>query len=419
MSRPTFVIPSYWGRSWSEPWNPDDDLYDHPTPIDEEGTLARALESFSVLEDQDFNLVVLGVAAYPEIRERVRAKIEDILLAFRGRMRVALFTESEAAALRAAMRDDDTVVDGDPAGVGLDDLVSLSGYSNVRNACLIAAALAGSDIAIFFDDDEIMRDPVYLAKALEFIGTEHEGHKILGVAGYYLRPEADTWRVPHPEDAHAAVWDGAGAMNRAFERVIGTQPRLKRTPFTFGGNMVVHRRLWEKVCFDPNVTRGEDIDFLVNAKMFGHHFFLDNQLFIKHLPPPSRTPGWRGFRENVVRFVYSREKLLAQKPVEGLRWVEIDELDPYPGEFMKDDLQEKIFKMVTLMAIDYLESGYNEGVRESLETLAVAAFRAKPEHDPFDWYLAYRERWQRLMGWLDAHPEAGDSLSAELDAGLA
>lgn len=54
--------------------------------------------------------------------------------------------------------------------------------------------------------------------------------------------------------------------------VIGTEPRLKATPFVFGGNMVIHRNLFTVVPFDQNVRRGEDIDFLINARMLGFHF---------------------------------------------------------------------------------------------------------------------------------------------------
>jgi len=46
-------------------------------------------------------------------------------------------------------------------------------------------------------------------------------------------------------------------MNEAFDKIIGTEPRLKETPFVFGGNMVIHRDLFSVIPFDPNVPRGE------------------------------------------------------------------------------------------------------------------------------------------------------------------
>jgi hypothetical protein len=46
--RLTVIIPSYWGRASNQPVNPEDAVYDHPTPLDHEGTLARALESIKL-----------------------------------------------------------------------------------------------------------------------------------------------------------------------------------------------------------------------------------------------------------------------------------------------------------------------------------------------------------------------------------
>ena len=47
-------------------------------------------------------------------------------------------------------------------------------------------------------------------------------------------------------------------MNKAFGGIIGREPRLKETPFVFGGNMVIHRNLFTVVPFDPVVTIGAE-----------------------------------------------------------------------------------------------------------------------------------------------------------------
>jgi hypothetical protein len=54
------VIPTYWARDSRTGWKPGDIIYDHPTPIDQEGTLVRMLESLNILEDKNFSLVVFG-----------------------------------------------------------------------------------------------------------------------------------------------------------------------------------------------------------------------------------------------------------------------------------------------------------------------------------------------------------------------
>lgn len=397
-SRPVVVIPSYWGRSSLEPFDLADDLYDHPTPVDEEGTLARALESFKILDTRDFDVVVLGVSAAGKVRGQAVQRIGEIVEPFRSEFSVRVFSYGEQDRLRESLvaqgRED------------LTDLVSLKGYSNVRNACLIATMLSGSDVAVFFDDDELMVDADHMARTTEHLGRTVLGAPVWFLAGYYIRPEGDTWLIPKTTDWREAEWRGTDAMNRAFE-AIGRPPRMKKTPFTFGGNMVVHREVFSRCCFDPHVTRGEDIDYLIGAKMHGFDVFLDNELRIKHLPPKGgRTPGWRGFRENVYRFVYQRAKLAAQKRIDGMRRVTLEELMPYPGAFLGPDLDDKIFKTCTLRAIDALARGEHDEYERWVENISVARFEAVPDFDPFDDYMDRCARWRELVAFI-AGDDAG------------
>jgi hypothetical protein len=75
----TMVIPSYWGRKTSDGWKKSDDVYDHPTPLDEEGTLLRLLKSLEILKNKQFNLVILGVAAAEDIRDEVEGKLAALI----------------------------------------------------------------------------------------------------------------------------------------------------------------------------------------------------------------------------------------------------------------------------------------------------------------------------------------------------
>ena len=47
--RVMMVIPTYWARERSVGLKEGDAIYDHPTPLDNEGTLLRALKSIRVL----------------------------------------------------------------------------------------------------------------------------------------------------------------------------------------------------------------------------------------------------------------------------------------------------------------------------------------------------------------------------------
>src|SRR6056297_1008360 len=73
------VIPSYWSREKSVGWKKQDAIYDHPTPLDEKGTLKRLLESIDVLENKDFDLIILAVPTTDEISTQVQKKVTDIV----------------------------------------------------------------------------------------------------------------------------------------------------------------------------------------------------------------------------------------------------------------------------------------------------------------------------------------------------
>ena len=188
-------------------------------------------------------------------------------------------------------------------------------------------------------------------------------------------------------------------MNEAFDKVIGTEPRLKETPFVFGGNMIVHRDLFSVVPFDPKVLRGEDIDFLINARMFGFTFFLDNQLSIRHLPPIKTHPAWLQLRQDIYRFIYEKAKIEKQKEVRGMTKVYAEDFDPYPGCFLKGDLEEKIEQACTLLAEEYEANGDAEGSKEALNNIVLATTEARPQFDPFDNLCQLQESWQGLMAY--------------------
>jgi len=49
------VVPTYWGIDSETGWQLGDEIYDHPVPIDEAGTLGRLIDSLKVLNDRDLN----------------------------------------------------------------------------------------------------------------------------------------------------------------------------------------------------------------------------------------------------------------------------------------------------------------------------------------------------------------------------
>ena len=177
----------------------------------------------------------------------------------------------------------------------------MEGYGNVRNMGIVGGALYGADNLILLDDDEIVVDKDYIQKATEYAGKRLNGRYIGGVGGYYVDKNGN-FLLDESEPWWRILWKKANSMNRAFSIIKGKE-RLVDTTFVFGGNMVINKILYSKVPFDPYNTRGEDIDFLLNAKYFGFDFPLDRELKIVHLPPERKASPIFKIRQDIIRSV--------------------------------------------------------------------------------------------------------------------
>jgi CRP-like cAMP-binding protein len=386
--KPVMMIPSYWSRESSVGWQPGDEIYDHPTPLDQEGTLARTLESLSVLNNTDFSLVILACATAAEIERQVEMRVRQIAQSSDLPLETYVISHSHLDRFRAVLAEN--------GGEDLSDVLSLTGYSNIRNMCLYIPYVLGAEVAILIDDDELIDDPMFVDKATEYIGNRFMGQTIDGVAGYYLNAKG-TYYDDVPEEIHwMTYWDRFGSKREAFDKFIPGEPRLKLTPFAFGGCMVIHRALFRTVPFDPRITRGEDTDYVLNARMFGFNFFLDNKLWIQHRPPESSHPTWQRFREDIFRLVYSKAKIDGQTEQVNLSIVEAEDFDPYPGEFLRDTLDDKILKTNLILALDYLANDRVADAKETIRNIWLAKTKAIPAQNPFEAYLDFQSRWRKL-----------------------
>jgi CRP-like cAMP-binding protein len=386
--KPVMVIPSYWSREASVGWKSGDAIYDHPTPLDEEGTLSTTLESIKVLHNREFILVILACATAEDIESEVEARVREIALQVNPPVETYVISHSHLARFHDVL----SVAERPDLSVAL----SLRGYSNIRNMCLYVPYVLGAELVILIDDDELFDDPAFVDKAIEFIGSRFMGQTIDGVAGYYLNAKG-SYYDDVPEEIHwMTYWDRFGSKREAFDKIIPGNPRLKLTPFAFGGCMVIHRSLFRTVPFDPRITRGEDTDYVLNARMFGFNFFLDNQLSIQHRPPTQSHPTWQRFREDIFRLQYSKAKIDGQTEQVNMTLVEAEDFDPYPGEFLRDTLDDKILKTNLILALDYLANDRVEDTKETIRNIWLARTKAVPSDNPFEAYLLFQKRWREL-----------------------
>jgi len=366
------AIPTYWARS--EGWQEGDAVYDHPTPLSSQGTLGRALSSLARLEDDDFSLVVVAAATAPEIAPQVRQRVEGIIADARPEVPTTLFDQRDLDALRRRLEEQ--------GHGGLTGLLSLRGYGNIRNICLALAQMSEADAVLLIDDDEVFEDPSFVGKVRAALASG-----VKGLAGYYVGGDG-AYLLVEPEAAWDRQWGKISAMNRAFHQVIGAPPRIKETPFVFGGNMTITAELFHDVPFDPHITRGEDIDYLINARFRGHRFYLDNELAITHLPDPHSHPAWRQLKQDAVRYAYQRDKLAGAGLDPAL-------FDPYPGPFLTRDLRPRLMETCRLLAEEYRQEGDDPAVAH-VQDLAVE-METLEFPDAYAEFLAFEEQWRELM----------------------
>ncbi len=386
MQKITMAIPTYW----SPPEGTDlreDRVFDHPIPLDQEGTLGRALESLCVLNRSDFSVVLIVASTLDSIENEVINRVEEICKPFNGKIDISLVHQGNLKNLKEKLLNNNVPLDACA-------LINLDNYSSVRNMCSLAGILNSSELVIFIDDDEVFADSKFIDKAVEFVGTEIKGEKILAVAGYYINSDGnyrlDETNVPLWKKEH---WHNVLAMNQAFDQTIGKSPRLKPTPFVFGGNMVIHRELLANIAFDPAITRGEDIDFLINTRISGMKFWLDNTLSIIHLPPSKKNPQWLSFREDIKRFLYEKKKVSDHNYLDE---VSRDELMPYPGLFLGEDLEEKILAANKLLYRDYKEAGDRSGMEQCNINEEIVKSESFKDIDTRKWLLELRSNWKVL-----------------------
>ncbi len=379
----TMVIPSYWDRADTAAESAEEVVFDHPTPLDSEGTLGRLLDSLDVFEEVPGGIVIIAVANEREIADEVEEKVNEVIRPYRGRYDIRSLGQDTLGKIRRQLTN---------KGVSSEALtmVNLDNYAAVRNICSLAGILDAARYTIFVDDDEVFADSEFLRKIAEHIARPHKGDTIEALAGYYLQP--DTYRLDESKvpDWRAPYWNNAAAMNEAFDRFIGRGERLKPTPFVFGGNMALAPDALAKVPFDPRITRGEDIDFLLNLRINGITFYLDRELAIKHLPPGSSQPAWKKIREDAVRFLYERKK------VEDHDELSLDDLQPYPGLFLGDDLEERIIKTCELLKREYESKKDEEGAVQCDGIVAMVRENPFAEFDTKSWLRKITADWREV-----------------------
>lgn len=381
---PVVVIPTFWtkrragrGRTVSDEAAA---IYDHPTPIDDESSLSQCLDSLKDVRGLG-RVVVIVATTDDSIAHQAEDRVRSIVADYPS-IDAFVFGPAELGSLHRRLEQLEfaDLIEG----------VTLTGYGAVRNVGLIAAAVLGHDVVVFLDDDEIVLGPDFLETALYGIGAKlSDGTPLLAKSGYYV-DEQGRWQK-HEEPRVADIfWRQKDAFNAALSIVV-KPPRLQRAKVAFGGIMALHSDMFSAVSFDPWVTRGEDIDYVINVRMHGGDVFIDDEWNALHLPPEPVSEALR-FRQDVYRFVYEHRKIEFAKSQVDLRPVTPKSMAPYPGEFIDSSVGWRAFATGMLRAIAFPEKGrYYQAALHAVRDASEFA-REHCQH-----YFEFQRRWPLMM----------------------
>ena len=384
---PTIVIPTYWADGPAEFRSPG--AYDHVTPTSAGSPeLAACLSSLEQVRHLP-RVIILVVCPLSATDDVVR-RIQD-MLARRPAIRATLVTNHEVPRVQARVAELAPGLEG--------EVVSLRGYGAIRNMGLAAAAILGHDAVVFLDDDEVVLGPDFMDRALYGLNQEtRQRLPILAKSGYFFDknglPLADTTKKAGITNRW---WTKRIEFNRWMSQALkGT--RISRSNYLCGGCFALHLRAFARVAFDPYITRGEDIDYLFNMRMFGLDVWFDNTWAVKHLPPSAQDTAPR-FLQNVYRWYYEREKLRYAQRRPDLAQVTPASLMPYPGPWISDELDDRVRKTAIVRTLFTREHrGYLYVWRRGIAEAQAYARENRSR------YLRFETFWPSIVNglWCDA-----------------
>jgi hypothetical protein len=390
------VVPTYWTFPTTAPGK-ELFAFDHPTPLDEEGTLARTLESFRKLQGK-FNVLIIAGACNPLIEAQIDDKIRQIVRPFIQDFPLYLASPANLAALNALLPE---------------PILRLDTYGNIRNVQLALPYLAGATSAVGIDDDEVIEIPDFVSRATRFLGNTVDGVKVGGVAGPYFDSVGD-YRVTSDESIAKnpnIFLKKNFFMNEALRKAmtIPAGVEIVRSNVAFGGNMTMPRATIARTCHDPYIPRGEDYDYVINAAMDGTSFFFQPGMWITHLPPGAAVGSQAGDKasklvSDIRRFIYFREKTRIYRELYPRGPLEFLYLLPYPGIYLDSsfDLQKQGILALDEKYPEYCQVHSPEKLVEDATT--VANLRARE-------FFAYQEKWRHGLAQGAKNPKCAATIA--------
>lgn len=359
--------------------------YDHTTDINDPGELERCLASLQKVED--LGTIIILLVADRSVEDQADHKVRAVLERFPN-LNTMIIGAPELAIIRQRL-------DGLDIGMVAQE-ISLRGYGAVRNLGLLVANILGFDAVVFLDDDETIDDPEFLHKAMYGLGKlTRKGIPILAKTGYYLN-DRDSYYSKWEDKWYNRFWQQGAAFNEWIRGAMQA-PRLSRSNHVCGGCLAIHKEAFRRLAFDPWIPRGEDLDYMLDLRMYGSDIWFDNQWQLRHLPPATKSEGNR-FRQDIFRWIYEHDKLEYSHSLIDLHKVTPQSLEPYPGPFLEKGLMRRI--RITAFLRSFGRSD-KKAYRRAAKDAAGEATRYAQENCTK--YFEFQYIWPQIMQALDSN----------------
>lgn len=357
-------------------------VFDHPLPLDNEGTVARMLESFKKSK------ISTPAILFPSSTDsRVVAHLRKLVKPYQDAMDIHIFDSDDLNNIVKTLKKN-----GFPKG--FDNVWNIGNYGRYRNWMLLYGAFMGVDNVITIDDDELIEKKNYIEDVCEeFIGTKFKGIEIWGKGGIYI--DADGKKYVDEQDktiAEYSNWPKNRVLNQSMkDQVEAPGGRLVFCNAALGGNMITNRKMFLKVPYDINITRGEDDDYTMNAEYLGFTYFFDKEMVVRHLPPPRESLFWTRMGQDIKRFKYLREKVRIFK-------MDLGKMSVMYKYFLRDDLEYNAVCGSIDAAKRFLDKNQREEADGFLQNALVAA---KPDRHTManlvENQMRFMEAWGKVL----------------------
>jgi hypothetical protein len=104
---------------------------------------------------------------------------------------------------------------------------------------------------------------------------------------------------------------------------------------------------------------------------------------------------WKKSREDIYRFLFMRDKYNSSATFDQFQKVDYREMLPYPGVFLADDLEDRIFEHNKQLGLKHLSENDKRGFEECMENAKIPFVYEKRE-DASELYYQCLEDWWKI-----------------------